>query len=142
MKWLAGSLGFGFGGLPVPSKRGPCSSFKSRSKDAPLFLTCGSVPNSAWDILMDPQIPGKIHLLDLSGTHKRLGHFSSIFAPSPPSNVPSIHWLWAIYNDNGGRATTSHIFSLYPSQTSRSSRSRTPYPTPRPLSSQPPTSLR
>ena len=89
--------------------------FKSRSKDAPLFLTWRHYlpePEPAQNILTDTETPRRIRQLDFNGTREQLKHILGALDSRSTSTTSSIqlHYVHYEKNDNGEHLT--RFFSL------------------------------
>ena len=89
--------------------------FKSRSKDAPLFLTWRSrlldfVPS----ILINTEIPSRIRQLDFNGTREELEHILGAFHPRSTSATSSIRLQCLRSNNHKGEYLTRFFFFSFP----------------------------
>jgi len=88
--------------------------FNERSKNAPLFLTWPRRPHGSTtsDTLMDPTIPGRIRVLDFSGTNFDLEYLLGALDSSAPSNASSVRLHVTLYDEHGARKHPTGFLSL------------------------------
>jgi len=97
----------------VPSAVRAWPLFNERSKDAPLLLTWRPRPrDSTRDTLVDPTIPGRIRVLDFSGTNFDLEYLLGTLDSSVPSNASSVRLHVTLYDEHGAQKHPTGFLSL------------------------------
>ena len=96
----------------IPGTLKAWNQFKSRSKDAPLFLTWRTcLPKSALNILTGTETPRRIRQLDIDGTRKQLGRILGALDSKSTSTTSSIR-LQCDHNKKNNGEHLTRFFSL------------------------------
>lgn len=86
--------------------------FKSRSKDAPLFLTWRYHRPSLQDVFKDPALPVRIRQLDFTGGSKELDSLLDALNSGPLTNLSSIRLRFSHFRYEG--ETRDHFAGFLP----------------------------
>ena len=96
----------------IPGTLEVWNRFKSRSKDAPLFLTWRNwLPKYALDILTDTETPRRIRQLWVDGTHEQLGQILGGLDSRSTPTTSSVR-LQCDHNEESNEEHLTRFFSL------------------------------